>query len=185
MVNVGPDPKTLKKAWNEFLKNNYDFKLKGIGLFANKDLMQVEEVRVAVISNEPVNFFTHVVEDGTGSEMKVFASDQQEYLSKRYMKNGFQELADMLTNFLKSYLPQYHRSKINDMELVVTELTEETKDLEDEISENLESIEELEEEIEEMKEELQSNRIKLEESKNMLEHRKAKLQRKSTALQEL
>lgn len=37
-VNIDPEPKPLKKAWKSFLKDNYDFKIKGIGFLSNKDL---------------------------------------------------------------------------------------------------------------------------------------------------
>src|SRR5690554_7936004 len=44
-VNIDPEPKPLKKAWKSFLKDNYDFKIKGIGFLSNKDLRS-EERRV-------------------------------------------------------------------------------------------------------------------------------------------
>jgi hypothetical protein len=185
VINADPEPKTLKKAWNTFLKDNYRFKLKGIGLFANKDLLQAEAVRVGVISKTPVNFFTHIVEDDSGSEMKVFVSDQQQYFSSNYQESQFNELADIMKSFLKSYLPQYHQSKINDTEIRISELNQETEDLEEEIAENLESIEEMENEIVEMRKQLESNRAKLVESRIKLEKRKAKLQRKRSTLQAL
>ena len=43
-VNLDPEPKTLKKAWKNYLKDNYGVKLKGIGFFSNKDLLSAEEV---------------------------------------------------------------------------------------------------------------------------------------------
>ena len=185
VVHADPEPKTLKQAWNEYLKDQYGFKLKGIGWFANKDLMEAEGVKLLIISDTPVNFFTHIVEDDTGSEMKVFASDQQDYFSQDYQSAAFEELAAIVKSFLKLYIPQYHNSKINDTELRIEELTSETEDLEQEISKNLENIEELEAEIEEMKAQMESNQNQLSQSKIKLEKRKAKLQRKTSLLQDL
>ncbi|HLV40729.1 MAG TPA: hypothetical protein VKY37_00490 [Brumimicrobium sp.] len=43
-VNLDPETKPLKKAWKSFLKDNYDFKIKGIGFLSNKDLLYKEDV---------------------------------------------------------------------------------------------------------------------------------------------
>ena len=31
VANLDPEPKTLKEAWKDYIKDNYDVKLKGIG----------------------------------------------------------------------------------------------------------------------------------------------------------
>src|SRR5690554_7998933 len=36
-VNIDPEPKPLKKAWKSFLKDNYDFKIKGIGFLRSEE----------------------------------------------------------------------------------------------------------------------------------------------------
>ena len=185
VVHADPEPKTLKRAWNDYLKDQYGFKLKGIGWFANRDLMEAEEVELLIISNTPVNFFTHIVENDIGSEMKVLASDQQQYFSQKYQPAKFEELAVMVKNFLKLYIPQYYNSRINDTELRIEELIDETEDLEQEISRNLTDIEKLEDEIEEMRALMKSNQNQLTKSRIKLEKRKDKLQRKTLMLQDL
>lgn len=185
VVHADPEPKTLKRAWNDYLKDQYGFNLKGIGWFANRDLMEAEEVELLIISNTPVNFFTHIVENDIGSEMKVLASDQQQYFSPNYQPAKFEELAAMVKNFLKLYIPQYHSSRINDTELRIEELIDETEDLEQEIAKNLTDIEKLEDEIEEIRALMKSNQNQLTNSRIKLEKRKAKLQRKTLLLQDL
>jgi hypothetical protein len=186
VVHVDPEPVTLKKAWREYLKDNYSFKLKGIGFLSNKDILSAEAVRIPVISKEPVNFYTQIVEDDTGSEMKIFAADlQQNYFSSHYQSRGFNQMENILASFLKIYLPEYHRGRINDTEQRVKELVRETRELEEEILENTEEIEELENEIEEMSAEIESNRSALVESRIKLEKRRAKLERKRSQLQDI
>ena len=34
-VNLDPEPETLKHAWKDYLKDNYDLKLKGIGFLSS------------------------------------------------------------------------------------------------------------------------------------------------------
>jgi len=184
-VHVDPEPKTLKKAWKEFLKQNYDFRLKGIGFLANKDLLTAEEVDLPVLNANSVNFFTHIVEDDAGSAMKVFASDQQRFFSDTYSPESFRQLRRMLENFMKVYLVKYHRGKLNDTRKRVEELTDETMELEEDIADNMEEIEELTEEIEEMKELNETKKSRLEENRRKLELRKSRLENKRQQLQDL
>src|SRR5690554_4462017 len=73
-VNIDPEPKPLKKAWKSFLKDNYDFKIKGIGFLSNKDLLYAEDLVIEKISPKRMNFYTKIVENEVGSEMTVFGS---------------------------------------------------------------------------------------------------------------
>ena len=185
-VHVDPEPKTLKKAWKDYLQENYNFKLKGIGFLTNQDVLSAEEVRLATLSSNTVNFFTQIVEDDAGSEMKVFASNnQQKFFSKKHEPKSFNEIRDLLESFLKAYLPQYHQGKIDDTHKRVRELTKESSELEEEIAENSEKIEELNSEIEELQEEMESNKSRLDENRIKLEKRKKKLELRRRQLQSL
>jgi hypothetical protein len=64
VVRADPEPKTLKRAWNDYLKDQYGIKLKGIGWFANRDLMEAEEVELLIISNTPVNYAAQKIASG-------------------------------------------------------------------------------------------------------------------------
>ncbi|GJM28959.1 MAG: hypothetical protein DHS20C17_15940 [Cyclobacteriaceae bacterium] len=183
VVRVDPEPKTLKKAWKDYLERNYNFRIDGIGFLANKDLLSAEQVKLPVLSATPVYFYTHIVENSTGSEMKVFAADQHKnYYSDRHQPDKFMELRDILENFLKVYLPQYHQEIINDTQQEVAQLTKETTKLEEEIAENAEKIEALTSEIEDMKVETEDTKAKLDKAKLKLEKRKARLERRRTQL---
>jgi hypothetical protein len=42
VVNLDPEPKTLKKAWKDYVKDEFDISMKGFGLFLKKDLLFAE-----------------------------------------------------------------------------------------------------------------------------------------------
>ena len=178
VVNVDPEPKTLKKAWKDFLQDHYDFKLKGIGFLSNKDLLSAEQVVVEQISSKEMDFYTHIVEDDNGSEMKVFAAFGYDlYVDSTNMPAEYNAMKAILERFLKDYLPKYHRELVEETEKTVKELSEEQADLKKDIKKDEEEIEALTEELETLSENLQENKEKLKTAEQKLENRKAKLDR--------
>lgn len=178
VVNVDPEPKTLKKAWKDFLQDHYDFKLKGIGFLRNKDLLSAEQVVVEQISSKEMDFYTHIVEDDNGSEMKVFAAFGYDlYVDSTNMPAEYNAMKAILERFLKDYLPKYHRELVEETEKTVKELSEEQADLKKDIKKDEEEIEALTEELEALSENLQENKEKLKTAEQKLENRKAKLDR--------
>ena len=112
-VNLDPEPKTLKNAWKDYLKDNYNFKLKGVGFLSNKDLLSAEAITVKQISSDAMDFYTHIVEDENGSEMKVFARHGYDiYITKKNYPNEYKALREILESFIKYYLPKYYEGKI-------------------------------------------------------------------------
>lgn len=185
-VNLDPEPKALKKAWRAYLKDNYDFKLKGIGFLSNKDLLSAEDITVEKISSNALDFYTRVIEDENGSEMKVFVRHGYDiYISKKNYPKEYERLYDLLNRFIKSYLPKYYRGNITDTEKRISALSEEGIDLRKHIDENFEEIEKLKNEIEEKEEEVISNKEKLELAERKLIKRKEKLERIKNQLKKL
>lgn len=185
-VNLDPEPKTLKSAWRDYLKDKYDFKLKGIGFLSNKDLLSAEAINVKRISTNTIDFYTHIVEDDNGSEMKVFARHGYDiYIAKENYPNEYKAVREILENFIKFYLPKYYEERINDTEKRVNDLTEETTDLKDNIDKWSSEIAKLKNEIKEKEEVLKSNISKLEKSEIKLLKRKEKLERIKIQLRKL
>jgi hypothetical protein len=185
-VNLDPEPKTLKHAWKDYLKDNYDFKLKGIGFFSNKDLLSAEEINVNQISSNEINFYTHIVEDENGSEMKVFVRNGYGiYITKEKLPNEYAAVSEILNSFIKYYLPKYYGEKINDTEERINKLTEEKDDLKNNIDEKSSDIEKLKKEIKDNEEELKSKKKQLEITEIKLTKRKEKLERIRTQLRKL
>ena len=181
VVHLDPEPKTLKKKWKTYLKENYDFKLKGIGFLTNKDLLKSEDIVVDDISPKRLDFYTKIIEDEVGSEMKVFASFGYDiYVDKQETPEAYETMKKMLNDFLKSYLPKYYKSEVKESKKKVKKLTKQVKNLKKDISKNKEEIEDLKKEIDELTEEVSEKETKLEEATIKLKQRKLKLERISS-----
>lgn len=177
-VNLDPEPKTLKLAWSDYLKDNYDFKLKGIGFLSNKDLLSAEGVMVKQISSKEMDFYTQIIEDENGSEMKVFVRYGYDiYLTKENTPSDYEALTEILDSFLKYYLPKYYEGKVNDTEERIEKLTDETKDLKEDIVDDSSRIAKLKKEIADLEKELESNTELLEMANKKLMKRSEKLAR--------
>lgn len=177
-ANLDPEPKTLKKAWREFLKDNYDFKLKGIGFLSNKDLLSAEEVKVEKLSSKQMDFYTYIVEDDNGSEMKVFVRYGYDiYLTKENNPDEYETLTTMLEEFMKQYLPSYYEDRVKDTEKRIENLSDEKKDLEKDIADDSAEIAKLKKEIKDLEGDLKSNSEKLESANTKLKKRSEKLKR--------
>lgn len=186
MVKLDPEPKTLKNAWIDYLDNQYDFKLKGMGLFSNKELLTAEEVSIPKISSKKMNFYTNVVEDGDGSEMKVFASLGYDiYLNDEKYPAEFNSIKEIMTAFLKQYLPQYYKEVIEESSEKVKGLTEEIKDINDDIKDKEDDIEKLRKEIDEHKKNVLEKSSQLQEAEIKLRGNQDKMERIGAMLQKL
>ncbi len=178
VVNLDPEPKPLKKAWKSFLKDNYDLKIKGIGFLTNKDLLYKEDIVVEEISSKRMDFYTKIVEDEVGSEMKVFASFGYDiYIDENETPEEFKVMEKMLEEFLKSYLPKYYKSEVKATKKKVKKLTKNVSGLNKDISKNKSDIEDMKEEIEELSEEVAKQESLLESASVKLKERREKLQR--------
>lgn len=185
-VNLDPESKNLKEAWRDYLKDNYDFKLKGIGFLSNKDLLSAEAVIVNQISSKTMDFYTHIVEDDNGSEMKVFVRLGYDiYVTNQNYPNEYAAINEIIESFIKYYLPKYYEEEINETEKRVNELTDEKNDLKKKIEEKANDIEKLRTEINEEEEELKAKRGQLEETEGKLAKRKEKLERIRVQLRQL
>ena len=178
VIHLDPEPKTLKKAWKNYLDDEYDVSLKGIGFLANKDLLSAEEVVLKTIANDPLNLYTHIVEDVNGSEMKFFVELKSNvYANDTDHRFEFRAMRDILQDFLADYLPAYYNGRVKDAEKRLVELADEREDLKKNIARDSEKIEELQNEIEQRQLELESNQAKLDLAESKLEARKEKLER--------
>ena len=185
-VNLDPEPKELKKAWKNYLKDNYDFKLKGIGFLSNKDLLSAEKVMVKQISSKVMDFYTHIIEDENGSEMKVFARHGYDiYINEENYPDEYLVIREIMESFMKEYLPKYYEEKLSDTEKRIKELIKERDDLQEEIADDAEDITKLKKEIEEKQEKLEPTKKALEEATIKLTKRQEKIKRVQSKLKKL
>jgi len=160
------------------LKNEYDFKLKGIGFLKNKDLLSAEQIVVKELSTNQMDFYTQIVESKTGSEMNVFVRYGYDiYISQSSHPEQFVTLNNILDGFLKEFLPGYYADQVKDTEKRVKKLEKETKSLSKDMKNDSKKIEKLNKEIKDREKDLESNNELLEEAKTKLESRQEKLKR--------
>ncbi len=178
LVSLDPKPDELKEAWRDYLNDTYDFKLKGIGFLQNKDLMSAEEVTIKKISSDKMKFYTNIVENELGSEMKVFASfSEDKYINQENMRKEYKALKNIVENFLKGYLPSYYSRMLEDTTKNFEDLKEDVADLNEEIVDDTERIEKLKKEIEDLNDNIESNKETLEKTKETLTSTEKKLAR--------
>ncbi len=186
LVRLDPEPKTLKNAWIDFLKKEYDFKLKGMGWFSDKDLLYAEKVTIPKLSSKNLDFYTNIIEDENGSEMKVFASLGYDiYLNEEQYRVEFDAMKAMLVLFLKDYLPEYYNKGIYESAVKIKKLNNEIRSLKDNIARHYNSIEKLNKEVINYKTSVEENSIKLKAAEIKLRGRQDKLIRIRTKLQQL
>lgn len=186
MVKLDPEPKTLKNAWIDFLRKEYDFKLKGMGWFSNNDLLHAEEVTIEKLSSKQMDFYTYVEEDENGSEMKVFASLGYDiYLTEEKYPVEFEKMNEMMVSFLKQYLPKYYNKIIDESSKRVKSLNKEITSLKKNIEDNNGNIEKLNNQIEQYKKSIEENSQQLNAAEIKLKGRQEKLERVKNKLQKM
>ena len=162
-VVVDAEPKALKKAWRDFLKEHYDFKLSGIGLFSNKDILTAEEVVVPSISSDAMDFYTKIVSEQDGTRMSVFAAHGYDiYINETEYPNEFSKLKHIMSDFLDEYITQMYADRIEVLEKDLDNLVGQQSDLKNSIQKNEEEIKSLENEIDSRKVTVKEESLELE-----------------------
>jgi chromosome segregation ATPase len=125
-----------------------------------------------------MDFYTQIIEDEVGSEMKVFGSFGYDiYIDKNETPEEYAAINKMLTSFLESYLPKYYKSEVKATKNKVKDLSKEVKELKEDISNNKEEIEDLSEEIGELSNEVSEKESELSIANTKLQERIEKLER--------
>lgn len=178
VVNVDPEPKTLKKEWEDYLKNNFGFKLKGIGFLTNKDLLSAKEITINAISPNAMDFYTEIIEDEIGSQMKVFATFGYDlYINPTENLMEFNALKKIVTDFLDTYIPNYYQELVDDAEDAVNDLSKEQEKLKKAISKDTKDIDKMTNKIEGLTEDISDNKTELIQVEEKLSNRLLKLEK--------
>ena len=103
------DAKTVKKGWVDYMKKNYKIKVKGVGLFSDKDIVEADDVTINSISDKRMNMYARVTDITGGSEMKYFMSFGYDFFigPKEYTME-FEGMLKMLNDFSISFLNNYY-----------------------------------------------------------------------------
>jgi hypothetical protein len=184
-VKLQPNTDEVKEKWKDFVKDNYDVKMRGIGFLANKDVMYAEEVTFKNISPKALNFYTKVVEDGDETMMCVFGSFGYDiHISSSEYPTEWMAMKNMVTKFLNNYLPEFYKDKIEKTESQLNDLQKNKDDMQDELSDNKKEIkkltkrnEELEEKLSEAEKRLKATNAELVNKKQSLKNVKNELKK--------
>jgi hypothetical protein len=172
-VTLPTDKDPTKEAWNDFLRDAYDLKLKGLGLFANKDFLHAEEVMVESLSDLLLNFYTsfETIESGdrTHTKMSVFISFGYDvYAGPDTYSESFNRVKEIIEEFLLQFLPVYFNEAISENQDRISDLKGDMDDLQKDIAKNEKEIEELKKENEEARESLINLQVQYEDANKSL-----------------
>ncbi len=184
-VRLSPEPKAVKKAWEDFLKKEYDVNLKGIGFLANRDVLQAEAVKFEELTEKKLDFYTEVVAEEGMTRMSVFASlgyDIHLAPSGEYA-SGFRTLENIVRQFLQDYLPEYHNDRIDTLTKEAEDLEKDIEKLDEEQKDNEKRIAELEKELEDLRKDNQSLSEEATEKRGRLQDTREQLRQQKEALQ--
>lgn len=127
---ITPETDEVKEAWEDYIKDNYKVKLKGTGLFSNKDVLYAEQVQIDPLSSKNMDFYTRIIEEGDRTRMDVFGSFGYDVMLSRGNDQGnFDKLNNMLENFLSSFVPAYYEEKLAEMKEELENMEGERDDL--------------------------------------------------------
>ncbi len=190
---IEPEAKTVKKAFKDYLKDEYGFKLKGIGFLANKDVLSAKEIQLDKLSEKRINFYAKVVESKERTKMNVFATFGYDVnLSEEQYPKEFGQLEDIVVKFLNDYILKYYEEQVATAAEALAELQEEKseqqKTIEDngkEIEDLKKTIQKLEKENKDLAEKMEKNTDGLIEAETRLNQLKEKKETATKALKKL
>lgn len=175
VVRFEQSPKELEDGWEKYLKQ-YKIKMGGAGFMGMGNLKVAEEVVFAEISPKTMDFYTNIEEKGDETEMIVFAAFGYDiYINETDTPEEYKKLKQIISSFMKAYLPPFYEAKIAATEKELKNLTKKGDKLDKILSKNAKKIEKLEDEIKEAKEENKVNKESLKTTESNLADQKKKL----------
>jgi len=176
-VTIEPEAKEVKKAWHDFVKQNYDVKMKGIGLFANRDVLTAEEVKIEKISRHKMDLHTQVIPTKDGTRMEVFAAKGYDiFIDPEKNPKEFDSMERMLNEFLSDYIPRYYAEKVDEQSEEVNDLADVRDEQEEEIIDKQEEISSLKLEITDLEKAIEQGELNLEQTEKDLDDERQKLE---------
>lgn len=182
-VVMQPEAKEVKRAFKDFLNDEYDVKLKGIGFLSNKDVLTAEQTNISVISDKMMDLSAQVIEVNDKTQMCIAGSFGYDIAIDRYdYPQEYRAMRNIVLDFLDVYLPNYYQDRIEEKQEIVTNLQEERSDLTEDITDNKEEIEKLKKENEKLMKELEDTKKQLKSQTAQLENRKKNLNKVNNEL---
>lgn len=134
-VKYDASPKTVKKAWDDYFKKNYDIKVKGIGFLTNKEIITATDISLIAISDKRMNMYASVTDaPGDRSELNYFMSFGYDFfIGPDNYPAEFAAMKKILNDFSMDFLIDFYGSE-------ASRITNEIKGLEKDISKNNKEI---------------------------------------------
>jgi translation elongation factor EF-1beta len=134
-VKYDASPKTVKKAWDDYFKKNYDVKVKGIGFLTNKEVITATDITLVAVSEKRMNMYAAVVDaPGDRSELSYFMSFGYDFfIGPENYPTEFTAMKKLLNDFSVAFLTDFYYSEASRM-------TSEIKGLEKDIRKNNKDI---------------------------------------------
>lgn len=169
MLEAGTDQ--VKDAWDDFIKDKYDVKMRGYGFLANKDVLRAEKAEFKAISGKQLDFYTKVVENGDKTSMSVFASFGYDiHVGPESYPQEYAAMKNVLQSFLDQFIPNYYNGQISIVKDKLKDLEKEEDDMKKELKENEKEIKELSKRNEEIEQALKEKEREIDTAKDQLNH---------------
>lgn len=172
-ISIQPNRKEVQDAFDDWMDERYDTKMKGGGLFSDKNLEESDPVVISGISPDNISIFAKTEEMNGTTKMLLFASRGLNNFIEQENEAAFAGLEDLFDAFLSDYLPDYYEERVAEAEEILNDLRDDYDDVEKDIQKNEEDIQKLREDNEELREELDVLREKLRKAEEDLRKRKS------------
>ncbi|MFZ9388470.1 MAG: hypothetical protein ACO25B_11385 [Chitinophagaceae bacterium] len=115
-VQYDAPPRTVKKAWADYMKKRFGIKTKGIGLFSNSDLIQVRDVTIHEISDKRMDCYARITGVASGSQMKYFMSFGYDFfIGPENYPGAFESMRKLLYEFSIGFLNTFYADETTGM----------------------------------------------------------------------
>lgn len=175
-IYLEPGTKAVKKELKDYMDDQHDVRMKGIGFLTNKDVLYAKGVNIESISNKKMDFYAKVVEEGDRTKLSFFGAYGYDVtIDPTVDYQAYNNLRKTMIGFVNDYLPGYYTEQIEDAQEVVEDLKDDTADLKDDIADNKEDIKEKFAEIEDLRKENKDLTDELKETSQKLMTREQEL----------
>ncbi len=182
-VTIAPGSKDVKKSFKDFMDDQFDVKVEGIGFLKNKKVVYTESTVIPPISTKPMELFAKVVENGAQTNMYVFGQvGYNNPITPTSMWTEYNAMKDLTVDFLNRLLPNYYQDIVEDQRDEVADLEDDRDDMRKKMDKNKDKIAELQKENRELERKIAETKVKLEQSIEALGEKKETLKKVNTKL---
>lgn len=182
-VTIAPNSKAVKKSFKDFMDDQYNIDIEGIGFLKNKEVVYTESTVIPPISSQPMELFAKVTENGSQTNMYVFGQiGYNKQITPTTSWTEYHAMKDLTVDFLNKLLPNYYQDIVEDQKDEVADLEDDRDDMRKKLDKNKDKIAELQKENEELERKIASTKVKLEQSMETLGDKKDTLKKVNTKL---